>query len=190
MVTCHKMVMDKASPIPTRMINHKSSGGKRIAVAMSVFIAAAMLLAASCQRKPVMAHSSFVNLPLTGWQRTLPLSFHPEYDDSTSGYDLTLAVRHRHNYGYRNLSLVVDIIGQDSVVNRQQVEMMLADEYGNWMGGGFGTLYQDTVLLAHGLFPEDARTVVIWQAMEGCDTLHGLVNLGLIASPGIEVSSQ
>ena len=61
--------------------------------------------------------------------------------------------------------------------------MVLADQYGNWTGGGFGALYQDKVDLLHGIAPDGARAVVVWQTMQGCDTLTGLVNVGLVTSP-------
>lgn len=153
------------------------------AVAMTVFVAAAVLIMLSCQRKPVMSHARFLHLPTTGWQRTLPLTFMPEYDDSAATYDIKLAIRHDNTYRYRNLSLVVDIIDVDSVVNRNTVDMTLADEYGNWTGGGFGTLYQDEVTIAHVIDPGDASSVVVWQTMQGCDTLRGLVDVGIIVSP-------
>lgn len=153
------------------------------AVAMTMFVAAAMLSMPSCQRKPVMSHASFVHLPATGWQRTLPLTFMPEYDDSATTYDIKLAIRHDNSYRYSNLSLVVDIIDEDSVVNRSMVDMTLADEYGNWTGGGFGALYQDAVTIAHVIDPGDASSVVVWHTMQGCDTLRGLVDLGIIVNP-------
>ena len=153
------------------------------AVAMTVLIAAAMLIMASCRHKPVMTHSRFVHLPMSGWQRSLPLTFMPEYDDSTRTYDISLAVRHDNSYHYRNLSLVVDVIAADSTVARRMIDMSLADEYGNWTGGGFGALYQNTVTVVSSATPMRARSVIVWQAMQGCDTLRGLVNLGIITTP-------
>ena len=153
------------------------------AVAMMVFIAAAMLIMAGCQRKPVLAHAQFFHLPADGWIQSAPLTFSPEYDDSARTYNLMLAVRHRNSYRYRNLSLVVDVIASDSVVTRKTVNLPLADEYGNWRGAGFGALYQDTVGIAGVIDPGDARSVVVWQAMAGCDTLRGLADVGLITQP-------
>jgi len=113
----------------------------------------------------------------------MPLTFTPAYDDSARVYDLSLAVRHDNAYPYRTLSLVVDAIAADSTVNRQMVDIALADEYGNWTGGGFGALYQQAVTIARGVSPGDVHSVVVWQAMEGCDTLVGLVNVGVIMAP-------
>ena len=123
---------------------------------MALAIAAVLLVMPSCQRQPVMTHSRFVHLPVEGWQRTMPLSFKPQYDD---------------------------IIAADSAVDRHTVNMTLADDYGNWHGGGFGSLYQATAELATAVRPMQARSVIIWQAMNGCDTLSGLDCVGLIVRP-------
>lgn len=156
---------------------------KEHAVAMTLFIAAAILLLASCHDKPSMAHSTFKHLPQSGWLKTLPLTFTPEYDDSTAVYDITLAVRHGNHYPYRNLSLAVDIIAGDSTMKRQNVDMMLADEYGNWRGGGFGALYQDTASIALNVLPIEASKVVVWQVTSPGDTLQGVVDIGIITAP-------
>lgn len=153
------------------------------AVAVVVTIVAALLFLPACQRQPVLPHARFVHLPQSGWQRTLPVTFAPQYDDSTLNYDITLAVRHGNSYAYSNLSLVVDVIAADSTVDRHSVDMALADEYGNWTGGGFGALYQTTVPVVTGVSPSQARNVVVWQAMADCDTLAGVVNLGIITTP-------
>ena len=175
--------MPKVSPITEETDNHRSRYLTEHAVAMVMAIAAALLILSGCERKPVMAHAQFKHLPSSGWQRMMPLTFSPEYDDSTATYDLALAVRHQNTYRYRNLSLMVDIIAADSTVNHHPLDIALADEYGNWSGGGFGTLYQDEVAIAHGISPDDACSIVVWQAMEGCDTLFGLVNVGIIINP-------
>ena len=149
---------------------------------MAMLIAAVFFLVC-CQGKPVLPHASFRALPPDGWLRSTPLTFHPEYDDSAATYSVALAVRHDNSYAYCNLSLVVDFIAEDSTVTRHRVEMQLADQYGNWTGGGFGSLYQDSRQIAAVIDPGDASTIVVWQAMEPCDTLRGLVNLGIITSP-------
>lgn len=154
-----------------------------VAMTLLLVVVAVVFVMGSCQRKPVMSHSRFIQLPLDGWQRTMPLTFVPEYDDSTGSYDIVLAVRHAGSYRYRNLSLVVDVIAADSTLNRQNIDMTLADEYGNWKGGGFGTLYQMTAPVLAGITPDQARSVVVWQVMNRVDTLRSLESMGLITRP-------
>lgn len=144
---------------------------------------AAVMLMTGCRNRPVMSHADFVHLPVDGWLQSASVTLTPEYDDSAATYNLVLVVRHGNAYKFRNLALVVDIIAVDSVVNRQMLDMQLADEYGNWTGSGFGTVYVDTVQLADVIDPGDARSVIVWQAMHGCDTLHGVTDIGLIARP-------
>lgn len=148
-----------------------------------MLIAAVMLIMTCCQRKPVLPHAHFVHLPSSGWLQTTPLKFLPEYDDSTLTYSVMLAIRHENSYRYRNLSLLVDMIASDKAVTRKLVNMPLADGYGNWRGGGFGALYQDTVCVAGVIDPGDACSVIVWQSMEGCDTLRGVVDVGIITQP-------
>lgn len=174
-MTIRKATKETASIERNRLKNN------RITVAMTVFVVAVMLF--GCRQKPVMAHSRFLHLPAEGWLKNSPLTFSPEYDDSAATYSLVLAVRHNNSYRYCNLSLAVDFIAVDSVISRTMVNMRLAYEFGNWTGGGFGTLYQDTVLLAGVVDPGDAGKVVVWQAMNGCDTLRGLTDIGLIVKP-------
>lgn len=175
--------MGRLSKITPKVNNRALSCRLTNTVAMTLFIAAVMFIMPACQRKPVMAHAAFFHFPSSGWQHNKPVVFVPEYDDSVLTYNLVLAVRHSNSYRYRNLSLVVDLIAADTVISRRSVNMPIADEYGNWTGGGFGTLYQDTVTVAEVIDPGDACRVVVWQTMAGCDTLSGLVNLGLITRP-------
>ena len=175
--------MARHSRITSRAIDRIKGCRSANAVAMTLFIAAVMFILPCCQQKPVLAHASLVHIPSSGWHRDLPLTFVPEYDDSTLTYSLVMTVRHDNSYRYRNLSLIVDLIAADTVVTRSKVNMVLADEFGNWTGGGFGSLYQDTVTVADVIDPGDACRVIVWQSMEGCDTLRGLVNLGLITKP-------
>ena len=167
-------------------IRNKTSLGLRLtahAVAMTMVVVTAMLFMAACDRKPVMTHTQFKHLPPAGWLRSEPLIFRPEYDDSAATYDIALVLRHDNSYPYCNLQLVVDIVADDSTVNRRQFDVALADEYGNWSGGGFGSLYQDKVTVSTGLLPADVHSLVVWQAMGGCDTLPGVADVGIIATP-------
>ena len=153
------------------------------AVAMTLFVAAAMLIMACCVKKPVMAHAHFKHLPAAGWQPMMPLTFKPVYDDSTARYDIALVVRHDNSYRYRNLPLVADVIGAEGARERKTLDLALADEFGNWTGGGFGALYQNKAVLSQGLKPVDARSVVVWLAMPACDTLCGITDVGIITTP-------
>lgn len=102
----------------------------------------------------------------------------PEYGDSAASYDITLGIRHDNYYPYRNLWLFVDYIGNDTLIRRDTVECMMANEYGSWYGSGFGTSYQFEKKIKSGIKPADARHIVVWQGMRD-DTVTHIENIGI-----------
>ncbi|MBR1551567.1 MAG: gliding motility lipoprotein GldH [Muribaculaceae bacterium] len=146
-------------------------------------VAAGLIALAACCAACDPSQASqgqYVHLPDAGWDSALPLRFTPSLPDSTASYDLTVAVRHSTAYGYRNLNLVVDLIDDSARVERHKAHFVLADDYGNWLGTGFGTLYQSKLTVARRVPAGHARRVVVWQSMTDCPVLHGVEDVGLI----------
>jgi gliding motility-associated lipoprotein GldH len=128
-----------------------------------------------------MAH--FKTLPDEGWNKDMPVKFTPEYADSLITYDIALAVRHNSDYQYSNLSLVIDLIDSVKNVNRSNIDFELSDGYGNWKGSGFGAIYQSSVVIAQGVTPAQVGSIVVWQAMNNCDVVKNVIDIGVIVSP-------
>ncbi len=129
------------------------------------------------------SYSSFVPVPADGWSKTLVLSFKPECADSLARYDVRLAVRHTSAYKYGNLSMAVDIVNGRGSAVRKTVNFRVADSYGNWVGSGFGSLYQCSAVVARGLTLGQMRSIAVWQTMGGCDVVAGVAEVGVIISP-------
>lgn len=129
------------------------------------------------------SYSDFKDVPIKGWYRSMPLDFTPQYGDSSNTYNITLAVRHDNMYRYRNLSLIVDFIGHDKKVSRRNMNFSLADNHGNWLGSGFGALYQCSALIATGVHPSEMEHVVVWLGMGNCSFVTSVCNVGIIVSP-------
>jgi len=127
--------------------------------------------------------AQFKTLPSDGWSKDMPIKFVPEYADSSLIYDIELAIRHNTSYQYGNLSLVVDLIDSVKTVHRSNIDFEITDNYGNWLGSGFGSLYQSSTVIARGVRPCDVNSVVVWQAMKNCDIVKDVIDLGIIVSP-------
>lgn len=125
----------------------------------------------------------FKTLPDDGWNKGMSIKFTPEYPDSTQTYDIELAVRHNNDYQYSNLSLVVDLIDSVKNVSRSNIDFELSDGYGNWKGSGFGAIYQSSLVIAQGVTPSQVGSIVVWQAMNNCDVVKNLLDIGIIVSP-------
>lgn len=129
------------------------------------------------------SYSYFCDLPEDGWMENTPISFDTQYADSSITYDITFAVRHSASYSYGNLNLVLDFISSTGKVERKNLNFAIADEFGNFKGGGFGDYYQRSQLVVADVKPQDVHKVVAWPAMKGCKTLTGIHNLGITITP-------
>lgn len=129
------------------------------------------------------SYSTFKAIPAEGWNKTLVLRFMPSFADSAQLYDVSLAIRHTNNYEFSNLNLAVDIIGDSGKITRKAVDFKVADNYGNWLGSGFGALYQCSSVIATGVRPDQMKGIVVWQTMRGRDVIHNVVDVGITVSP-------
>lgn len=92
----------------------------------------------------VVCHA-FRSLPLKGWQRNDTLVFETAVTDSLTYYRLSVEVRNRNGYPYRNLPLTVSCTAPDGqTLPTDSLQLSLANEDGTWRGKGWGGLYQTT----------------------------------------------
>ncbi len=178
------MAQSRPKPNPTPSQSPPTSDRRLCRLAQLVAVLLLACLSACGPRRATSAVFHALDAR-SGWNRTMPLVFEPQYADSTATYDLMLALRHTNAYRYANLSLVVDVMpaGSTKPAQRRAIDIKLADTGGNWIGAGFGSLYQTKVMLARGVTPQQAERVVVWQAMADVPTVDQLTEVGIIAAP-------
>lgn len=132
----------------------------------------------SCQPKHT-DFTEFRHIPACGWLKESPLHFTPSYADSTHIYNISLAVRHDSRFSFSNLSMTIDIFGNDSIIERKRMNLNLADSAGNWLGSGFGALYQLQTPLLTGTRAGEVTKIIVWQSLD-TDTLSHLTDVGII----------
>ena len=118
--------------------------------------------------------SIFHNLPTQGWAYTSPVTFSPVEGDG----ELFLAVRHDASYPYSNLWLEVSAPLHGGAQMVDTVNLTLCDNYGRWLGKGFGGSYQMEVPVAKSVKLDSGTTVTMRHIMR-LDTLHGIDQIGL-----------
>ena len=151
---------------------------------VSYFIVAFALLIClgACSSKQ-NSYSEFIHMPDAGWLADYPCYFTPAVDDSlVSCHDVLLAIRYDKNYRFSDISMVVDLLSADSVVSRTNVDMRLSDANGNWLGSGFGPLYQMETMVHAGINLDSIDHIVVWQ-VTGNDTLPGVTEVGITIEP-------
>lgn len=91
------------------------------------------------------ACNGFRSVPQEGWRKGDSLCFGAAVADSDALFRMVVGVRNRAGYPYRDLALRVACFSPDSLmIAADTLEIMLADEQGNWMGHGWGGLYQQS----------------------------------------------
>ena len=145
-------------------------------------LVAVVLLACLGACRPERAwHSDFRHIPQReGWGASLPVTLTPVYSDSSTRYDIELAIRHDTSYPFQQLNLVVDLEGDSIHTKRRKVVFPIADEAGNWLGAGFGTLYQCHCIIARDVTPNDVSQVVVWQTMSDTTNLRHVTDIGIV----------
>lgn len=154
---------------------------RRSYVMVAILICAIGFLTGCSFGQDSMSH--FKTLPDEGWRKSMPIKFVPQYSDSSIHYDIALAIRHNNDYQYSNLNLVVDLVDSVKNVSRNKIDFELSDGFGNWQGSGFGALYQSSVMIAQDISPSQVCSVVVWQAMNNCDVVKNVIDIGVIVTP-------
>lgn len=143
-------------------------------------------LGSFCSCRQTDVYNEFNTLPRNGWFKRDVQRFTPESPDSTGRYDLYLTLRHNGDYAYRNLWLFVSYTGADGVQKTDTVNCELADEFGRWSGGGWGSYYQQELLLDDCFrFVGKEQVVTIQQAMRD-DRIRGISDVGIRIAPHTE----
>ena len=179
----------RATTAPSKSLNQsammhqmaiKKTTRQRNDLHRSALVAMIMILVClgSCQPKHT-DFSEFRHIPACGWLKESPLHFTPSYADSTHIYNISLAVRHDSRFAFSNLSMTIDIFGNDSIIERKRMNLNLADSAGNWLGSGFGALYQLQTPLLTGTRAGEVTKIVVWQSLD-TDTLSHLTDVGII----------
>ncbi len=137
----------------------------------------------SCGQNDV--YNEFNTLPKNGWFKRDVQRFTPEWPDSTGRYDLFLTLRHNGDYAYRNLWLFVSYTDADGSQKTDTVNCELADEFGRWSGGGWGSYYQQELLLDDSFRFGSEQVVTIQQAMRD-DRICGISDVGIRIAPHTE----
>ena len=103
-----------------------------------------VLLCCSCSDGTI-SHS-YETLSPEGWAREQLLSYEVEVDSLNNSCDISLELTYNNDYPYSNLYLFVS--ANDTIGNQifsDTLNVTLADEFGQWIGDGWGGVYQQIV---------------------------------------------
>lgn len=80
------------------------------------------------------------------WGKNDTLVFNIDSIDNGT-YNMNVDISNNINYPYQNIWLLIQSNLTDSTFQEKIVELKIADKDGNWLGNGFGSLYQLSIPL-------------------------------------------
>jgi gliding motility-associated lipoprotein GldH len=86
-------------------------------------------------------------LPGDGWAYDYPLSFSFGITDTSKIFDVLVHLRNEKNYSYSNLWIILQTTAPNGSLQRDTLELILADETGKWLGEGRRSI--NTMLLPY-----------------------------------------
>ena len=105
-----------------------------MAMKRNLLIILCSVLLAGCQRGVI--YTQFVELPQSGWDAQQAITFTPTITDTITDYQLQLTLRHNDRYPYQNMWMFIGIKHDSTFILTDTIECYLANERGEWLGGG------------------------------------------------------
>lgn len=148
---------------------------------LSVIIGIVLLLQA-CNYHSL--YDENISVDEKGWYKDDLAKFEVTVTDTLQLYNFYINIRNTVDYRYRNLYIFMDTEFPNNNVSRDTLEFILADIEGKWLGKGWGSVKENTVLISADMrFPlAGVYEFKIQQAMRQ-DTLKGIKNMGIRITP-------
>lgn len=142
-----------------------------------------LLAVTACSRDKKIAGESYT-IPGADWPYGVKLTFNEDGDSLPSTVTAALlAVRHSHEYPYANLWLELAYTSADSLT-ADTFNVLLADNYGKWLGSGSGPVITKTDTLQLRKIPDPRSKFVLRHVMRTEVLPHvEQVGLKLITAP-------
>lgn len=115
-----------------------------------------------------------------GWYKDDLTRFEVTIEDTVKLYDFYINIRNTVDYRYSNLYIFMNTKFPNDNMSRDTLEFILADIEGRWLGKGWGSVKENSILISSDMrFPlAGTYEFKIQQAMRQ-DTLKGIKNIGI-----------
>jgi gliding motility-associated lipoprotein GldH len=136
------------------------------------------VMLSSCNQSIV--YDEQVTIQDAKWYKGESARFSVEINDSLTAYNFYLTIRNTTDYRYSNLYVFLLTRFPNGNLSRDTIECMLADKTGMWLGKGWGSIKENTILLKQNLrFPLSGDYQFLIQQAMRVDTLEDITNVGL-----------
>jgi len=141
-------------------------------------IALAALLFASCD--PDRVFEKNIRIPDGIWDRNNPVRFEVVVEDTITPHNLYINIRNAGMYPVSNLYLFVTTIAPSGHTIKDTVQIILADERGNWLGKGLGDIWDNQQLYKEQVrFAQKGEYIFEYEQAMRLEKLPFILDVGL-----------
>lgn len=132
----------------------------------------------ACDRKVVFEKN--VELPENRWEQKNAVKFTVEIQDTINPHNLYINLRNAAGYQFSNIFLFFTTTAPSGKMERDTIELTLADANGKWLGDGMGDIWDNRELFKKNFkFPQSGTyTFQLEQAMR-IDPLPQIMDAGI-----------
>ena len=147
----------------------------RVSFFMFLLIVAAL---ASCD--PHRIYEKNIKIPDGVWNRSKPVVFSVDIQDTLSACNLYINVRNTGMYPMRNLYLFVETTAPSGHSVVDTVDVLLADEKGKWYGKGLGDIWDLSRLYKKNIrFAQEGTYTFSFEQAMRTENLPFILDVGL-----------
>lgn len=99
-----------------------------------------------CSEHPLFEENQ--DIENASWKMDQPKHFEFEVTDTVSVFNFFVNIRNGQEYPFSNIYLFVDMEDPHGEKSRDVIECKLANEHGEWLGSGVGTIKENRLLFA------------------------------------------
>ena len=138
------------------------------------------VLIALCACDTGRIYESNVKIPAGGWQYTEHARFEADITDTISPCNIYINIRNNSRYKNMELWLFVNVYSPAGFMERDTVQIMLADHRGKWLGHGLGDKFDVRMVFRKSVrFPVTGKYVFEYEHAMRDELLVGIEDIGL-----------
>ncbi len=144
----------------------------------NVFVLVALLSLSSCDRNVVFEDN--VKLPENRWEQKNAIQFTVDIQDTITPNNLYINLRNAGGYQFSNIFLFFTTTSPSGKMERDTLELTLADPSGKWLGDGMGDIWDNRQLFKRGFrFPESGKYIFQLEQAMRIDPLPQIMDAGI-----------
>ncbi len=145
-------------------------------IKFSIFIFALFLTA--CDKNVVFEKN--IELPENRWEQKNVVTLETDIQDTITAHNLYINLRNAGGYQFSNIFLFFTTKSPSGKMERDTVELTLADPSGKWLGDGLGDIWDNRFLFRDNFrFPEKGIYIFTLEQAMRVDPLPQVMDVGI-----------